>query len=214
MKTYDTYWKYSKRYDTCGTCIDFNGLWLIYVDLYAFQCVYIHFLCVHQLGVAHKRAAGAFFTFLIMSICQNWSNYLYLWVWGSSKKKRAEESWILAVLKRPNLSWQADWWTKQSNCIWASHCFCIDVHWFLLIFIDFHVFSLIFMDVHYFLLLFIYFQGSWWIFVDLYGFPVIFMDFTSPGSLVLRRPVVACGWWAVATYVGLWLAVRRESWPY
>ena len=58
------------------TWILYGFIW-IYVDLYAYLCIYIGFYCFYELGVASKRAAGAFFRrknafpdFLTMSILE------------------------------------------------------------------------------------------------------------------------------------------------
>ena len=41
---------------------------------------------------------------LLLSICG---------FWDPSKKTRAGNTWKMAVLARPELSWRADWWTKR-----------------------------------------------------------------------------------------------------
>ena len=96
---------------------------IIYIYIYMYVYMYILAYIIWELGVAYKRAAGAFFLrkssipgffdYVNSGNCQNCQNFNIYGFGDLSKKTRAEKSWILAVLRPPDLSPRPDWWPKR-----------------------------------------------------------------------------------------------------
>ena len=99
----------------------------IHAELYAFSYIFTCSLCVYEVGAAYKRAASVFFRqkervpgFLDYVKSGNYQNFNMCGFWDLSTKTRAAKSWVLAVLRPPDLS-RAVWWTKWWLEFWTPN---------------------------------------------------------------------------------------------
>ena len=122
LKTNENKWIYDNIY--------------IYIHIYIYiyicmnACIYVY-ISVYYLRAwcglqacrrrffSWKNNIPGFFDYVNSGNCPNYQTFNIYGFGDLSKKTRAEKSWILAVLRPPDLSRRADWWTKRWIEIWT-----------------------------------------------------------------------------------------------